>query len=121
MTPEDFPRNTHRYRTKRTAQSFPEAHKDARHCVAHTDMLHEKSLRQILIQTQRKPQSHKYAQGHRPSGTDTDTDTKIADAGTQVHSAHSKITHRTKEGEAHRSINPQGQSETGTPRDPRGT
>lgn len=32
MVPEDFHRNTHRYKTK---QSLPEAHKDARHSGSH--------------------------------------------------------------------------------------
>lgn len=35
MIPEDFHKNTHRYKTKRTAHSLPEAHKDARHCGSH--------------------------------------------------------------------------------------
>lgn len=78
VTPEDFHGNTLRYKTKRTAQSLPEAHQDARHWLTQTCLMK-------TPQTNPHPDTEKTLKPqictgtHRPSGTATE-DTKRADS-----------------------------------------
>lgn len=120
MTPEDFHRNTHRY--KLNAQHS--------HSQKHTRMPDTVWLTQTCFM---KKASDKSSSRHRENpratnmhrDTDLQAQTQTQREQMQAHrstQAHSKTTHRNKERKAHRSINPQGQSETGTTqRDPQGT